>query len=236
MAFELQDFQIAGGPSWQLSSKFDIHAKAEDGFTGGMKEMAPMLKALLADRFKLKVHMEKREMSISTLVVARSDGKLGPDIKPSTSDCPSPEVQAQKLAEGIAKGGAQALVTQMMTDGTCMLAPMMPTGGGMTGFGFRANGQSITQITQLLTQVTGRMVQDKTGLKGLYDFTLTFDPQVLMAMIGQLGLSIPTGALPPSDSPSLLTAIQEQLGLKVNSERGQVDVLVIDSAELPSVD
>jgi uncharacterized protein (TIGR03435 family) len=236
MAYEVQDFQIVGGPSWQLTSKFDIHAKAEDGFAGSTKEMLPLLKALLADRFKLKVHMEKRDMPISTLVVSRSDGKLGPDLKASTSNCPDPAVQAQKQAEAIANGGAAALVAQMMGDAPCMVAPIMPTGGGMTGFGIRANGQPLSQLTQLLTQATGRIVEDKTGLTGLYDWRLTFDPQVLMAMVGQLGLAIPPGALPQSDSPSLLTALQEQLGLKLNSARGPVDVLVIDSAEPPTVD
>jgi uncharacterized protein (TIGR03435 family) len=180
--------------------------------------------------------MEKRDMPISTLVVSRSDGKLGPDLKASTSNCPDPAVQAQKQAEAIANGGAAALVAQMMGDAPCMVAPIMPTGGGMTGFGIRANGQPLSQLTQLLTQATGRIVEDKTGLTGLYDWRLTFDPQVLMAMVGQLGLAIPPGALPQSDSPSLLTALQEQLGLKLNSARGPVDVLVIDSAEPPTVD
>lgn len=237
MAYEVQDFQIVGGPSWQLTSKFDIHAKAEDGFTGSTKEMLPLIKTLLEDRFKLKAHMEKRDMPISVLVVSRSDGKLGPDLKASTANCPDPQVQAQKQAEAIANGGAAALVAQMMGDGTCMVAPIMPTGGGMTGFGLRASGQPLSQLTQLLTQATGRVVQDKTGLTGLFDWRLTFDPQVLMAMVGQLGLQLPPGAaLPPSDNPSLLTALQEQLGLKLNSERGPVDVLVIDSAEQPTVD
>jgi uncharacterized protein (TIGR03435 family) len=236
MAYEVQDFQIVGGPSWQLTKKFDIRAKAEDGFTGSTKEMLPLLKTLLADRFKLKVHMEKRDMPISVLVVARSDGRLGADIKPSTADCPDPQVQQQKLAALIAKGDTATVMAQLM-EGTCSVAPIMPTGGGPMTFGIRANGQPLSQLTALLTQATGRIVQDKTGLTGLYDFTLTFDPQVLMAMMGQLGMPVPAGAaLPPSDSPSLLTAIQEQLGLKLNSERGPVDVLVIDSAELPTSD
>ena len=236
MAYEVQDFQIVGGPSWQLTSKFDIRAKAEDGFTGSTKEMLPLIRALLADRFKLNVHMEKRDMVISTLVVSRSDGRLGPDLKASTADCPDPQVQAQKQAEALAKGGAAALLSQLQENAPCSIAPIMPTGGAMT-FGLRANGQPLSQLIALLTQATGRIVEDRTGLTGLYDWKLTFDPQVLMSMIGQLGVPMPAGAqLPPSDSPSLLTAIQEQLGLKLNSERGPVDVLVIDSAELPTSD
>ena len=87
MAYGLQDFQIEGGPSWQLSQRFDIVAKAEEGFTGGQQAMMPMVKTLLADRFKLKAHTETREMPVSVLMIAREDGKLGPHLKPSTSDC-----------------------------------------------------------------------------------------------------------------------------------------------------
>ena len=83
-------------------------------------------------------------------------------------------------------------------------------------------------------------MHDKTGLTGLYDWELRFDPQVLMAMLPQLGLNIPALARTPTarfaDSPSLLTALQEQLGLKLDSQRGPVEVLVIDSAELPEPD
>jgi uncharacterized protein (TIGR03435 family) len=97
----------------------------------------------------------------------------------------------------------------------------------------------MTAVTQFLTQITGRIVQDKTGLTGLYDFELKFDPQVLMAMLPQLGINVPAAAtanLPPSDSPALLDALPEQLGLKLDSQRGPVEVLVIDSAEMPQPD
>jgi len=123
-----------------------------------------------------------------------------------------------------------------MQTGTCTVAPLMPAPGAPMSFGLRANGQPLSQLTQLLTQATGRTVEDRTGLKGLFDWTLTFDPQAMLAAAGQLGMPIPAAQLPPTDSPSLLTAIQEQLGLKLETERGPVDVLVIDSAEMPTVD
>ena len=169
MAYEVLDFQIVGGPSWQMTSKFDIHAKAEDGFTGSTKEMLPLIQALLADRFKLKAHMETRELPIATLVIARSDGRLGPDLKKSTSDCPDPAVQAQKQVDALAKN-PQAYVAQMMASGgKCTIAPILPTGGGLAGFGLRGNGQPMAVLTSLVTQFTGRIVQDRTGLTGLYD-------------------------------------------------------------------
>lgn len=241
MAYGLQDFQIVGGPSWQMSSKFDITAKAAEG-TKGIQDLQTMMKALLADRFKLKTHTETRELPIYALTLARSDGKLGPDLKPSSANCSGDEMQ--KRAEELAKGGGAAVLSMLAKGETvpCMILPVInpsnPNPNG--GFGLRGNGQAMTGLTQLLTQVTGRMVHDKTGLTGLYDFELRFDPQVLMAMLPQLGINIPAGAatanLPASDSPALLTALREQLGLKLDAQRGPVEVLVIDSTEMPQPD
>jgi uncharacterized protein (TIGR03435 family) len=236
MVYQVQDFQIVGGPSWQMSQRFDIVAKAEDGAATDTQQLMPMLKSLLADRFKLKTHTETREMPISTLVVARSDGKLGPNLKPSTADCTNARAEQQKRAEAILKGGPGALANALPKPGETMTCMMMPMGGA-EGFGLRASGQPMTMLVQLLTQATGKIVQDKTGLTGLYDFELRFDPEVLMRMASQVGVNLPPGvAPPPSDSPSLLTALREQLGLKVDSDKGPVDVLVIDSAEMPTPD
>lgn len=242
MAYGVQDFQIIGGPSWQTSNKFDITAKAAEGTTQGTPDMLPMLKALLADRFKLKTHTESRELPVYALVVSRGDGTLGDKMKPSTSDCSNAAGDAQKRAEAIAKGGPDALAAIMPRPGTtwkCAMMPAIDPSNPSAGFGLRADGQPLTVLTQLLAQTTGRSVIDKTGLTGLYDWELRFDPQVFLAMLPQLGINLPgaaASALPFSDSPSLLTALQEQLGLKLDSQRGPVDVLVIDSAELPEPD
>jgi len=240
MAYGVQDFQLVGGPSWQMSSKFDITAKAPEGSTKTTQDLIPMMKTLLTDRFKLKTHTETRELPVYALVLSRNDGKLGPDMKPSSSDCSDPAA-AQKRTEELAKGGGAALI-QMMAKGEtipCMIMPAINPSNPAGGFGLRGNGQGMNQLTQFLTQVTGRMVQDKTGLTGLYDFELKFDPQVLMGMLPQLGINIPAAAganLPPSDSPALLDALQQQLGLKLDSQRGPVEVVVIDSAEMPQPD
>ncbi len=104
-------------------------------------------------------------------------------------------------------------------------------------FGMRGNGVPISTLTRMLTEFTGRLVNDKTGLTGLYDWELRFDPEVMMQMAVRSGVNLPPGiSLPSSDSPSLLTALREQLGLKVDSERGPVEVVVIDGAELPTPD
>jgi uncharacterized protein (TIGR03435 family) len=241
MTYGLQDFQIVGGPSWQMSSKFDITAKAPEGSTKGTQKLLPMMKTLLADRFKLKTHTETRELPVYALVLTRSDGKLGPDLKPSSADCSDPAA-AQKRAEELAKGGPANFIQTLAKGETipCMIMPAINPSNPTAGFGLRGNGQAMSALTQLLTQVTGRIVHDKTGLTGLYDFELRFDPQVLMAMLPQLGINVPgpgANAAPnPSDSPALLTALQEQLGLKLDAQRGPVEILVIDSAEMPQPD
>ena len=211
IAFEVQDFQISGGPADLMLRRFDISATAEEGTQPTSKDTLAMLRTLLADRFKLKTHVESREASIYALVLARADGRLGPDIKPSTSDC-------------VGKDPATA--------GPCAVQPM---GRGPGTFGFRASGQSLEGLVQLLTQATGRTVVDRTGLKGLFDFQFQFDPEVMLRAAAQQ-VNIPPPSSPPSDSPSLMTALQDQLGFKLDSQRGPVDVLVIDHVEAPAPD
>src|SRR4051812_27502800 len=84
-AYAVQDFQLAGGPSWQMTQRFDIAAKPLDA-SATPAEMMAMLKTPLAERFHLVVHTEKREMATGALVLARGDGKLGPDLRPSSTD------------------------------------------------------------------------------------------------------------------------------------------------------
>ncbi len=236
LAYEVQDFQISGGPPWMLSNKFDITAKAAGSSTLGQKELIPLLRSLLADRFKLKTHTETREMPVYDLVIARSDKRLGPDLKPSQSDCSNMDEINAKRAEAIAKGDLSAVMPKPGVVTPCAVTPTMA--GGPGNLGLHADGQELKMLTDLLTQMTGRIVRDKTGLTGRFDFDMKLDVQALMAIAAQAGISAPATAanLPPSDGSSMMTALQEQLGLKLNSTRGPVDVLVIDSAELPVAD
>jgi uncharacterized protein (TIGR03435 family) len=230
-AYELFDSQLDGGPDWQTSRRFDIQAKAKDA-VAGMTAMLPMLKTLLADRFKLKVHTERREMPIYALVVARSDGQLGPNITRSTADCSKAE---QELAETSAKTGPGA-VLGLLQKGLGLPCAIMPVPARVSGsMTMRANGASMAELARFLTPATGRMVQDRTGLSGLYDWETTYDRGVRPQVTQQPGnLALPTP--PQSDSPSLMIALQEQLGLKLESTRGPVEILVIDSATLPEPD
>jgi uncharacterized protein (TIGR03435 family) len=221
-AFDVQDFQIVGGPNWLNTDRFDIIAKAPDG-TVTPEQMRPMLRALLADRFKLVTHNETREMPIYSLVLARQDGKLGPKLSVAQMDC-------EAVFRG-RRGGAPPPPPPAPGQ------PMPPIGCGlMIGMGsLSAGGMPMNELARSLSPLVGRIVIDKTGLKERYDFQLTYAPEGrgFGPGPGPSGLEAP-----PVDpnTPSLFTALQEQLGLKLESERGPVDVVVIDRVEQPTED
>jgi uncharacterized protein (TIGR03435 family) len=234
-AYQKQPFQIVGGPSWQNSTKFDINARAEDASltTDGLLQL---LQGLLADRFALEVHTETREVPIYALVLARGDGRLGAKLTPSTDDCPDFKVQQQQQLEALAKGGVQALAAMRPKPGEaappCSVSPLPAQPPTMA---MRMRGQSMPLLTLLLTQFTGRPVVDQTGLTGLYDFDFEFNLQELAHLYAELGVSMP---MPPNlpEGRSVMTMLQEDLGLKLDSQRGPGEVLVIDSAEMPTPD
>ena len=204
----LPNFRIIGGPSWIDSDRFDIVAKAADNSQPGAPDnVFMMLRTLLIDRFKLVAHRETRELTLYELVLARSDKKLGPQLRPTVVDC----VPARR-------GGP-------------LPAPQpngRPTCGMLGGAGrIAGGGADIDQLAAQLSRLLNSTVLDKTGLSGQYDVDLTFTPELLSA-----GGPPPPGVDP--NGPSVFTALQEQLGLKLQSGRGPVDVLVIDHVEHPT--
>jgi uncharacterized protein (TIGR03435 family) len=225
-AYQLQDFQLVGGPGWVATDRFDVIAKAEGDLPpappGTAGPVQIMLRNLMADRFKLRVHRETREMPIYALVLARADGRLGPRLTPSTVDC---------AARGRARGGAPPAIPLPTDRPVCG----MRTGpGSMAGGGF-----PLSQLAASLSPFAQRIVIDRTGLTGNFDLDLTWTPDQIPQGGGGPG-GLPAGVPPPPpidpNGPSLFTAVQEQLGLKLESVRGPVDVLVIDSVEQPSAD
>jgi uncharacterized protein (TIGR03435 family) len=234
-AYQKQPFEIVGGPPWQNSDKFDINAKAVDG-TLTTDQMLGLLQTLLADRFKLKVHTETREIPVYDLVMSRSDRKPGSKLKPSADTCPDFKVQQQQQLEALAKGGLSALAAQALKPGETRPCSFGSFQAGPGLIGIKASGQAISTLALVLKQLMSRPVIDKTGLSGLYDFELTIDLQTLMRLMAESGVTVP--ALPANlpEGPSLTTLLQEDLGLKLDSQRGPGEVLVIDSAEPPTPD
>lgn len=207
-AYRLRPFQVIGGPGWIKLDRFDINAKAPEGATG---RPDPMLRTLLADRFKLRAHTETKEQQVYALVLARADGRLGPKLVASTQECGAP-----------ARGGAP---------GAAAPPPREPCGMNMNGTGTTAMLKGIGQpLARLATTLSGSGVEgimvDRTGLTGNFDIELQWTPENLRSAAAAVG----------GDGPSLFTALQEQLGLKLESSRGPVEYLVIDSAEQPSPD
>jgi uncharacterized protein (TIGR03435 family) len=216
--------RIAGLPDWSFKERYAIAAKAPEGIpsTDG-SAIFVMLTNLLKDRFSMATHTETREMPVFNLAFARNDKRFGPAFKESSAECRA--VFAARNEE--VRRGARAA------------APIRPSGcesvrinpGGTASL----NGVRMDMIAQILTPYVGRPVIDKTGLTGYYNVTLKWTPEVGSASLAPPGL--PPGALPlDPDAPSLFTAVQEQLGLKLENARAPLDVVVIDSVEHPTPD
>lgn len=208
----LPNFQIVGASGWTTSDRFDIDAKADENPT--RETGREMLRALLADRFKVVAHTETRPLLIFTLVVNRPDGKLGPQLTKTTVDC---------AALRAARGNSPSL-------------PPPPPGPGARlpcgfagGFNRIAGGDiTMAQLVTLLSRPLNEVVVDQTGLVGTFDVDLTWTPDQ------SPNITLPGAPpLPPIDpnGPSIFTAVQEQLGLKLIPTKGPVNVLVIDRRE-----
>ena len=229
-AYQVQPLQIEGGPDWINADRFDIIAKAER--PPKMSEVYAMLRTLLTDRFALRTHSESREMPIYALVLARSNGRLGDRLQSSTSECrpisiPSGMAMTKPPPPPPSPVG-QSVVPENDVDEYAGIRC-----GALFGPGFLTLRQfTMARFARDLSMVARRIVVDRTGLTGAYDIDVEFAPEFRPAPPP----GAPDIAVPASDGPSLFTAIQEQLGLKLESARGPVDVLVVDHAERPTPD
>jgi bla regulator protein blaR1 len=223
IAFQLQDDQIVGGPPWLFEDRFDVLGT---GVAPGAPDgpLFAKLQMLLADRFKLGTHTDTRELPMFAMVLANRDGKPGPKLTPSTNDCP----QAPPAGARGRGPGPQPFA---------MPAPgEIPKCGWTIGPGrLAAGGQTMEQLTTNLSRLVGKIVVDKTNLPGTFDLLVEYTPDPGIGGRGDFPGRPPDGgpAPPTSDGPSIFTALQEQLGLRLESTKGPVSVLVIDRAEQP---
>ncbi len=176
-AWGIQNYQIAGGPNWLDTERYDIQAKTASQIREDQEQ--PLIQNLLADRFNLKVHRETRDLPLYALEL----GKGGPKFEKNT--------------------GPDGLFQTSRAPGKIRV---------------RATRVSMGQFGGMLGKQLGRIVQDKTGLDGYYDVALEWDPE----------------QAPDSSEPSIFAALQEQLGLRLESQRGPVEILIVDRAERPS--
>lgn len=213
-AWHVPSFRISGGPAWLDSARFDISAKPENPpKAGDLPLMFQALQTLLADRFQLKVRQETTELPIYELVMARKDGKLGPSLAKSKDGGCTPDDPNKPLPPPEPGKGPALACDQFFMGRTAM----------------KGEAVKVDALVQpmFLPNFLGRAVIDKTGLTGRFDIFMTWTPDETQ---------LPPGAPKPpsSDGASFFTALQEQLGLKLESAKGPVEVLVIESAEKPS--
>lgn len=209
-AYRVPESRMVGGPPWLDTDRFDILATAPaDAATPDVRQM---LRVLLADRFGLVLHSETRQMPIYSLVLARDDRDLGPNLRRSGTDCTG---QTSRLVAGRVQCG--------------VLVSQAPTSASLRGGGAR-----FAEFVRLLGDFLDRPIVDDTGLTGTFDLELQFT-----ADRGSVpGVGVPGGvgaAANTDDIPSIFTALREQLGLKLDARRGSAEVFVIDSVSPPSV-
>ncbi len=196
--------RISGAPDWAKSDKFDIAAKVDSSDVAELQKLSQdqrglMLQALLADRFKMVIDTESRELPVFALVIAKN----GPKLKEATPD----DKGMMRLSRGILVG----------------------------------QGIPITSLANMLMQqreLEGRTVLDKTGLSGKYEVTLQWMPEQGpdQTFPGPVGGAQAAAPPPDASGPTIFTAIQEQLGLRLESIKGPAEFLVIDHVERPSED
>ena len=211
--YRLQDFRMIGGPGWMDTDRFDVEATA--GASVSYDQIRAMTRTLLEDRFGLKTHTETRELPIYMLSLAKRDTKLGDQIKHSGAEClpmtpPAGAPPPPPPPPGPTPNGVRQCPS--------MLAPGHISGRKLT----------IARLATTLSLFVNREIVDKTSLDGEFDLDLHWLPD-------QTPFVVPGTPPPPIDStaPPLFAALQEQLGLKLESSRGPVEVLVIDAAQKP---
>ena len=202
-AAPVQVREVVGGPDWLKTERYDVTTKPPAGSTPAQRR--EMVRRMFAERMKLVAHIEQRERDTFALLLARADGRLGPNLKPSAPECmPRP-------------AGAPPAPPPASTDVRSRCGGSF----GATSLFFGATTMDI--LVQSLGSLAGGLVNNRTGLQGFYSVELHFAPN----------------GLAPEDKrgdepPQFLTALQEQLGLKLQPEKTMVPVLVIDSIERPS--
>jgi uncharacterized protein (TIGR03435 family) len=212
-AYGIKQEQISGAPSWVESARYDIQAKVAGSDVTELRRLSmggreSMLQPVLTDRFKLKVHRGQQVLRVYELVIA----KKGPKLKEATP--------GDTYANGI-KG----------PDGLSRAGMMWMIPGQLTG-----QAIPVSNLARLLSRQLNCTIVDKTGLTGKYDIKLQWNREESLGAMFAGPIGGNQEAAPPTDAsgPSIFTALQEQLGLRLQSTKGPVETLVIDHIERPS--
>lgn len=213
-AYGVKQAQVAGGPAWVETERFDLDAKMDEETAGALKKLPgpqqkaqrqEMLQAVLADRFRLRAHRGNSVIPIYALTVSKTGSKLK-------------EADA-KVADIMSPNGIH------VRSGTWIL------GGGNPGIAFTGHDIPISAVETVLDWNVDRIVVDRTGLTGLYDIQLKWTPEDHQAV----RMEEEGGSLIPADpGPTIFSALEKQLGLRLEPTRGPMDAIVVDQVERPS--
>jgi len=219
-AYKLHDAQIIGAPDWAANERFDVDARTARAPAGGPDAVFPLLQPLLADRFHLRAHMDTRDLPAYALVVPQRD-QPGAQIRPTEADCTRATTLTQdeiraNARDGWPPCGMAYTVSYVVNRGA---------GNELAQVRIRRSGTTMHDFAASLQEGLDRPVVDFTGLEGRFDVEYTHSPQPPAA-----GTDSPFGPPPPM----LFVALEEQLGMKLESRRTQVPVLVIDMVERPT--
>ncbi len=247
-AYKVKPYQVEG-PDWMRVQRFDILAKMPSGAT--KDDVPAMLQVLLKERFKVEIHRDKKEHAVYALVVAKG----GPKMKEAEPDVPvaaAPDGEPKPLAKGemVMGSGDNAVRIKQGADGKSGTAESAKTGAVKYSVSpegimhYEYSKLEMSTLADALSQFLGKPVVDMTELKGKYQVALDFSMQEMLEVARRNGANIPAGALggdggrggTPAEaasdpgSSSLFTAVQA-LGLKLDSRKEPIEVIVVDHAE-----
>jgi len=213
LAYNAKDYQIVGEPAWANSERYDVTAKTENN--ASFEQMRPMLRSMLAERFNLALHRDTKELPVYELTAAKGG------LKTQDASCVNRDPNGPLPPLGSKPCGG-------------VRSAMFPAGSSrLEGFGV-----PMSKLVEVLADRIGRTVVDKTGFSGTFNFQLDFSPDDAASN----PKTAPTAAAGPErpipgtnvQAPTIFTALQEQLGLRLQAGKGQVEVLVIDHVQRPS--
>jgi uncharacterized protein (TIGR03435 family) len=208
-AYDVKEYQISG-PAWMATERYDVSAKVPAGTT--REQAGTMWQSLLADRFGMVLHHEPKEFQVEEMVVDKGGAKL----KESADDPAAPVSPCPPRFE---KNGG--------LNGPGMIVMITPGADGPVAHAV-ARSQPLSKLTSMMGVQIGRPVLDKTGLNGLYDFSLEFTPDLRGA---QVMLPTQPGDKAGVPGPDVAAAVQRQLGLRLVANRAKLDVIVVDKVE-----
>jgi uncharacterized protein (TIGR03435 family) len=214
-AYGVRQPQLIGGPTWAGSTSFDLEARGPSDSSASIARA--MLRTLLADRFSLTVHSEQREVPVYVLTSSAPNGQPGSQLRPAAGQCtpPTPPDGLPPPPPSLPRGMMEAV---SLMQGAAVRCQSIFLPGHIS-----ARAASLDALATELTNAIGRPVVNRTGLMGEFDIDLRYTPDLSTVADPQT-----------SGPPAVATALQEQLGLRLEASRAPVEVLVIDRVAMPT--